>query len=293
MADYQITYDYRDNRELRAMYVDYARSVFSGADFAEWSRLGFWTDRYDPHSIVIDNQIVANVSAARIDLIVEGEVFSGIQLGAVGTREAYRGRGLSRVLMEHVVAKYRDDVDTMFLFANDGVTDFYPRFGFQSYQESLLESTVQLSGPAPAARRIDITQEADRALVRRLTSERIDITHRFGARNYGYVTAWHLLNPFAEKAWYVADDDALVILSEDDRQINVWEVITTRAIDLMTLLPKAARGRGSRVVRYHFPPDQYSFSYDRLVRPVDSTLFVLGRFPIRNEPFKFPVTAET
>lgn len=43
--------------------------------------------------------------------------------------ENYRGRGLSRQLMEHIMATYEDI--PMYLSANESVLDFYPRFGFE------------------------------------------------------------------------------------------------------------------------------------------------------------------
>lgn len=58
-----------------------------------------------------------------------------LSLGAVATKKEYRGKGYIRVLMEHIINKYNNI--PMYLFANDSVVDFYPRFGFTRTYEKL------------------------------------------------------------------------------------------------------------------------------------------------------------
>ena len=51
------------------------------------------------------------------------------------TDEKYRNRGLIRQIMEEIDKDYSEIVDGIFLFANDEVLDFYPKFGFQKSGE--------------------------------------------------------------------------------------------------------------------------------------------------------------
>lgn len=52
------------------------------------------------------------------------------------THPNYRGQGLAKNLLNHVIAKYEDQYDFLYLFANDTVLDFYPKFGFERIEES-------------------------------------------------------------------------------------------------------------------------------------------------------------
>ena len=102
MSSIEILKDYRENAELRHSFNELAKKTF-GLNFEDWYQNGYWTDKYNPHSI---------------------------QLGTVMTDEAYRNRGLIRLIMEDIEKEYADKADGMYLFANDSVLSFYPKFGF-------------------------------------------------------------------------------------------------------------------------------------------------------------------
>lgn len=47
----------------------------------------------------------------------------------------YRDQGLLRIIMEKVIAEWKDKCELIYLFANDSVLDFYPKFGFDKVQQ--------------------------------------------------------------------------------------------------------------------------------------------------------------
>ncbi len=75
-------------------------------------------------------RIVANVSVDRMRFWKDGMEKHYIQLATVMTEEAFRNRD-DRGLMEFVEADFGEQTDGMFLFANDTVLTFYPKFGFR------------------------------------------------------------------------------------------------------------------------------------------------------------------
>ena len=129
----EIVKHYRNNSALRASFNELARKTF-GIDFEPWYQRGFWTDRYDPYSVVENGRIIANVSVNHMDMRILGERKRLIQLGTVMTDPQYRNRGLIRMLMEQIQQEFAD-ADGMFLFANDSVLEFYPKFGFRKGTE--------------------------------------------------------------------------------------------------------------------------------------------------------------
>lgn len=58
-----------------------------------------------------------------------------IQIGTVMTDEFYRGLVLSRKLIERIINEHKDNVDGIYLFSNDSVINFYPKFGFSKSTE--------------------------------------------------------------------------------------------------------------------------------------------------------------
>lgn len=130
----QIIKNYRDNENLRHSFNELAEQTF-GLSFEGWYRSGYWRENYIPYSIVDADRVVANVSVNITDMRMEGKLRRLIQLGTVMTEESCRNQGLIRRLMQEIEADYGARADGMYLFANDGVLDFYPRFGFRPVKE--------------------------------------------------------------------------------------------------------------------------------------------------------------
>ena len=293
MAEHLVRENYRDDDTLREAYYAYIQTVFPGIDFKNWHDRGYWPAEYIPYSLIDDGRIISNVSVYKMTVLLDGKPVSAAQIGAVGTIPDYRGQGLSRRMMDYVIDKYRDEVDLLFLFANETVIDFYPQFGFTKHHESVFIATSDIPKPHYAARRMDVHKSSDMALVEYRLKKRSDLTHRFGARDYAGVTLWHILNIHPERVLYVEDEGIIVIANEKDNCLHVWDVISTRPFKPEVVLPKIIKSDTITSGSFYFSPDVTGFSYDATEIIDDSPLFTLGEFPTSETPFKFPATAQT
>jgi ribosomal protein S18 acetylase RimI-like enzyme len=97
---------------------------------SKWKECGFIGPAYIPYSFAVDGKIAANVSANIFSCEIHGQVHQIVQLGTVMTDPAYRHLGLAGKLMQHVLSVYQEQSLFIFLFANQSVLEFYPRFGF-------------------------------------------------------------------------------------------------------------------------------------------------------------------
>lgn len=126
--------DYRNNDALRASFNALAGETF-GLNFEDWYQNGYWTDRYNPHSVIVDGQVVSNVSVNQTFFEVDGRVLRFLQLGTVMTKPEYRKQGFAKKLMEWIFELYEDQVDGIYLFGNDFAYDFYVKMGFEPSRE--------------------------------------------------------------------------------------------------------------------------------------------------------------
>lgn len=140
----EIMHGYRNDKALRHSFNALAEQTF-GLNFENWYRLGYWGDNYDPHSAVLDGAVVANVSVNRCDLVIGGKRRKIYQLGTVMTAPEHRGKGYIRAIMEYL-DPILAEADGVYLFANDSVVDFYPRFGFRRAAEITCHKTVRQTG---------------------------------------------------------------------------------------------------------------------------------------------------
>lgn len=131
--EFEMIKAYQSDGALRRSFNRLAEETY-GLSFENWYQNGFWGEKYIPFSAVSQGAVIANVSVNIMDCKRGGEMRRYIQLGTVMTKKEYRGQGLSRRLMEWVCREY-GECDGIFLWANDSVLDFYPKFGFHCLPE--------------------------------------------------------------------------------------------------------------------------------------------------------------
>ena len=136
--------NYQADPALRSSFNALAEATF-GLSFENWYRQGYWGSNYMPYSVFEDGKIVANVSVNRTDMVIGGQRKRLYQLGTVMTYPEYRNRGYIRAIMAEV-EKDIADADGVYLFANDSVLDFYPKFGFREDREFVYSRAAEQSG---------------------------------------------------------------------------------------------------------------------------------------------------
>ena len=284
--------NYKPDERLRNSFFDFTPKVFSGLSFKDWYDRGGWGSKYIPYSYITETGMIANVSISEMTIMLNGKDVNAIQFATVGTLPEYRGQGLSRKLMEAVLSDYADKVDLMFLFANETVMDFYPKFGFRHLSESVFSTPVNKLAADFQARKLDIDDGDDFEILRRLAATRIPVTERFGARNYGNILLWHALNILPDDLWYLADDDILIAFGRDGNRLEIYDILSAHPFSLSALLPKILTPDIEHIDLY-FSPDCMDIEFSGQEFYHDSPLFVRGDFPLEGMPFKFPALAQT
>ena len=165
---FKIIENYRDDETLKNEFHIFISKVFPSISFRKWESEGFWIGNYIPFSIIESNNIISNVSATLMDIVISNKKYRGIQIGAVGTLLEYRNKGLSRKLMNYVLDKYKNEVDLFFLFANETVMDFYPKFEFRRVLESIFINETNIPASKYSGRKLDIKDKVDYNLIQNL-----------------------------------------------------------------------------------------------------------------------------
>ena len=125
---------YKDDSARLDSFNELTRKTF-GFDFVKWHEAGHFGEMYVPHVIMDKDKVVSNVSVNRMQIDIGGNIKNYIQLGTVMTDEAYGKQGLNRKIMDFVLQEYADKVDGLYLFGNDSVRNYYPKFGFVPCEE--------------------------------------------------------------------------------------------------------------------------------------------------------------
>ncbi|QWP74848.1 GNAT family N-acetyltransferase [Lysobacter sp. K5869] len=277
---------------LHPAYCDYVSRVFTQADFRRWCEWEQWAPGYLAYSLFEDGRVVANASAMRQRLIVDGEEIVAFQFGAVGCLPESRGRGLARRAMEAALAACGDA--PALLFANDSVLEFYPRFGFVPAPQSEFEADY-IAEPAPRrAPRLDLADPATRDAFLALAARAAPTSEGFATRDYGRTATWYAANGYSAPLFRI-DADTVVFAQEDDGVLTVEDVFAAAPSHaaLAAALPRLIE-RPIRALRFGFDP-RTLWPQARPSGPDrDAGLFLRGLDPSRLGPHsRFPLLART
>lgn len=283
--------DHRSDAIWHRAFIHYVPRVFPRASFETWYELGGWDECYCAVIIADGDEIVANASVQRMRIVLDGRESTGWQLGAVGVIPAWRGKGLQRAIMPRALALASPD-DLVFLFANEDVLDFYPRYGFRRAMESVYEADANVAPSPDRLRKLALSNSGDRELMLRVAAAAKPVTTVFGARDYGHVLLWYWANYYPENFYYDDRSDTVVIIEQEPGRIRVCDVLSAGTVDLVELLAAVVTEPISRI-EFGFTPETL-WPSARAARPyTDSPLFVRGKFTLPAAPFKYPVMAQT
>lgn len=266
----QILKGYRHDAALRASFNALAEKTF-GLNFEGWYQNGFWGDNYSPYSVFMDGKIVANVSVNKTDMAVDGKRRRLYQLGTVMTDPDYRNRGYIRAIME-VVERDIADGDGVYLFANDSVLDFYPKFGFVRGTEHVCEKDVCQTGES--IMECVVMDNPDAWARLRMAMEKSVVQSACQMMDNPELIFFYVSQFMQENVYYCAALDAWAIAEIEDGTLTLHHVFCPRKVSLDDVIA-AFGGAVRRVVLGFTPLDTTGFT-SRILCEEDSTFFVRG-----------------
>lgn len=262
---------YHGDDALRKSFNRLAESTF-GLNFESWYQNGFWGENYTPYSMLQDGEIVANVSVNRTDMVIGDQTRRLYQLGTVMTREDVRNRGYIRAIMQEI-DKDIGDADGVYLFANDSVLDFYPKFGFSRGTEHVFSRGVQQSGPCRMTR---IPMDSAERWNRLRTAMDASAPQSACCMAGNPDLIFFYVSQFMQDCVYLDERTGTWAIAEiDDGTLTLHNVFSPQPISLDVVI--SAFGSGiTQVVLGFTPLDTDGFACEALCEE-DCTFFVKGR----------------
>jgi len=267
----KIEFNYRENEDLRRSFNELAEKVF-GLNFENWYQNGFWKDNYIPYSVIEDGKVVSNVSVNACTMNYDGRVVKLIQLGTIMTDPDYRGKGYSRILMERVISDYKDKADGIYLFANDSVLDFYPRFGFKTGKEYRYSKDVDNTGEDRTVLVPMADKDAWDKMVR-LIAEKEQNSRFYMVENTG-LYMFYLSQFMQENTFYIESCDSYAVAEVEDDTLILHTIFRKGDVDQVI---SAFGNKIKKVILNFTPNDTGNFKKSEL-HEEDTTLFVRGNF---------------
>lgn len=268
---YKLVKNYRNDHNLRQRFNELAKKTF-GIDFEDWYQNGYWNEKYNPYSIVEDGRVIANVSVNITQMMLDGEQKCLIQLGTVMTEDCYRNQGLIRKIMEAIDEDYEGKIDGIYLFANESVLDFYPKFNFKKALEYEYSKKVSIKKDRTM---MPIVMNNKKAWSRLEQVMDKHITHsRFSAVDSNELVMFYVTKYMQENVYYDEKLDTYVIAEINGDEILIYNIFSAFEISMDTIIE--AFGKEINKVRLGFIPQNAEGYTITEVREQDTTLFLKG-----------------
>jgi len=269
--DFSIEKNYRNNEVLRASFNRLAEKTF-GINFENWYKNGFWKDNYIPYSVVIDGEVVSNVSVNACNMNYKGQIVKLIQLGTIMTDDDYRGNGYARALMEEVIKDYDGQVDGIYLFANDSVLEFYPKFGFREAKEYQFTKEVTISGKCKA-QNVPLRDKIDFDRIVDILDTKKQNAQLYMVNNSG-LYMFYLSQFMTENLFYIEECNSYAIAEIEEDTLILHTIIGNGAVDEVI---RAFGSQVKKVILCFTPNDARGFEKSEL-HEEDTIFFVKGKF---------------
>lgn len=270
--------------KTRDSYFNLAKKVF-GLDFHPWYDSGFYTGSFIPYTLFDGDLAIASVGVAISNFKWNNSILKYAQLSTVMTEPGYRGRGLSKWLIDLVLDEWDHKSDCIYLYANDSVLNFYPRFGFEKIENYTFKTAVKPQNGS--VRKLDLKNKDDSNLL----LEKYRHSNPFSAltmeNNIGSLM-FHCITFLHDHIYYSNEFDAVIIAECDENEIFCYDIYTNKNCSFNDIVGLLATENNN--VTLGFTPAFKENCLVEISKEKDTTIFVrtTEKSIIQNNKIIFP-----
>ena len=270
----------------KAAFLKYAYSVFE-LDFTRWIERGLWSDEYVPFSAFDGDKCVAAICVYPSEMTVEGERKRWAQLLTVGTLPEYRLLGIQRELWKRAQEWISGFTDTVFLFTDETAAGFYEKLGFKRQREffEVIKLPPVSETEGLKFRKLDVNNEADFAILKRLAYKREPVSEKLGFKNPNLLL-FMFLYVFRDWTYYLEDSDTVIAIREEDDCLIVYDILAENMPDF-NWIAGFLGSFGKQEAEFRFCTDRLGLQNTEKREVKDSILIVSDNFSVGGE-FLFP-----
>ena len=267
---YKFINNVRENDKIRNSFNILAQNNFE-LSFEAWHQNGYWGEDYIPYCLLKYDKVVANVSVNIIKTRWNEEKRIYIQLGTVMTDKEFRNKGLSSFLIKKVLEEWRDKCHAIYLFANDGVLDYYPKFGFQKAKEYQYSKSINKKNGL--VRKLNMDKDGDKQLLLDLYKNSNPFSSLPMEGNEGLLM-FYCSQFMKENIYYIREHEAIVVAEYNDENLICYDIFCKGNGSLDEILSIIAEENTKTAILGFTPKVTKDFKINKL-HEEDTTLFIL------------------
>lgn len=279
IEQFEIRKSYQQDEILRKSFNELGKETF-GLNFEDWYKNGYWTDKYNPYSIVIENKVVANVSVNKMEFVANGKNKKYLQLGTVMTDKKYRNMGFIKTIMQEIEKDYYEGVEGSYLFANDSVLEFYPKFGYRKSREYQYSKEISNKSKGTCMvrekqiRSIQMNNKEDWALLEKAIENAAD-NGAFEMKHNTELIMFYVTQFMQNNVYYLESESAYIIAEINGNELFLHNIFSEKVVDV-DAIAEAFGESINKVILGFTPLSNQGYQVEKLCKE-NTTLFVKGK----------------
>lgn len=272
-TEYSLYKNYQDHEKLRLKFNTMTRN-FWGFDFENYYQSTFWDDTCCIYTLFLDGEIVAHTTLTLFKAQLHSKEMLLAQLGTVMTAEKHQRKGLARFLMEYIQGEWADKVDGMFLFANDTVTEFYPKFGFVPVEEFQASLNGVFANTGQIIQQLNLDRSSDLQLFENYVEQSIP-TAALNTNNKGLAFFYTYAYPefgYKQAIYFLEQLKTIAVAEMEENTLNIVQLYQLESCPIENVISALAHTPVTNV-RFGFTPLGLNTPFERY-KDEDLTLFV-------------------
>lgn len=242
--NYELITDPIKDEKDRLEYFALTKKVF-GLDFSIWYDSGFWGEQFIPYTLFDQEKAAASVGVSVSDMKWNGQMRKFAQVSTVMTHPDDRKKGLNQWLLNMVIGEWKDKCDCLYLYANDSVVDYYPKFGFKKSAEYRYKKEIRRKKGNYRTLDLKLRDDVD-LLFDRYSSSNVysllTMEHNFN------LLMFHCQTFLSDNIYYIEEYNAVVIAEYEDGIILCYDIYTDSQCCMEDILGVLVKGDMQTVV---------------------------------------------
>ncbi|WP_242966932.1 hypothetical protein [Desulfosporosinus sp. FKA] len=194
--------------------------------------------------------------------------------------------------MKKAIADYRDKCDLIFLFANNSVLNFYPKFGFDELKQYQCVNKANSIHTDVSVKKLNMSDVNDRYLVINKVMHAVPVAKLSMCTNAELIMFYCTLF-MKDNVYYLEDYDAVVIADFMEDMLEVIDIFCSESIPLNRVL-NALNNESVKGIALSYTPQDTS-SFETILLEGEEILFAMGKDlqMLKSEQFMFPKLSHT
>ncbi|PEC86840.1 GNAT family N-acetyltransferase [Bacillus cereus] len=256
----------------------------------DFSEKGYWDDTYKALSFLQEDEVIANVAAFSLPLLINGEKINAAGIQSVMTHPNFRRQGLMTQLMNKMIEEIDKKCECALLFTEK--PELYTSFGFKVVQEYLMTIPYENNKNDSLLRKLDYYNVDNRQLIHETIDSSQRLSNNFSTLNFHpsfylniYDSEWN------EKLYYSEKLDALIVYEVDNEKLKLYGVFAP-VIPVLDEICGEITERFTEI-EFYFSPDQLGVEDVQFTELQSSKyLMVRSNRELDLKGYKFPVLVE-